>query len=183
MEQALVFASIILGVAVALELENLNRLIRSTKVKWHWAQPIFAVFVLFVIMYFWWTLADDTESRILLGEFVPIMWSMVMLVLLSAVALPDKADEGVDLKEYYVANHRYMWTLVFLFALPLQGQWLVTAWNRSTDLWQFLDMTIADNLAWMIIISLIFIRRWWYVAIAFCILALGPLNWLSRSLG
>ena len=43
MGQALVFASIILGVAVAHELGNLHSLIRSRNVRWYWAQPIFAL--------------------------------------------------------------------------------------------------------------------------------------------
>lgn len=35
MEQALVLASIVLGVGIAFEMENLNRVLRASKVRWH----------------------------------------------------------------------------------------------------------------------------------------------------
>ena len=184
MEQALVFASVVIGVAVAMEIENLNRLLRSPRVKWHWAQPLFALLVVFLIMRFWWTLANDPQGSITLGAFLPVMWSMVLLALLAAVALPDRiGDDGVDLAAYYQANRRYMWLLVLLMGLPLQGQWLYSVWQDSPSFGAFLERTVADNVAWLVIVALIFARRWWLVALLMAVVSLGPIAWLSRTLG
>lgn len=185
MEQALVFASIILGVAVASELNNLHNLIRAPNVRWHWAQPIFAVFILFVITRFWWTLASEPEGKIRLGEFVPIMWSLVVLSLLAAVALPDRIDEkdGVDLAEYYQENRRYQWLLLILTAAPLQGSWLYGVWQESASAGEFFSRTSGDNIAWAIMIAMIFVKRWWMVAVGLAFVSLGPIAWLSRTLG
>jgi len=32
-------------------------------------------------------------------------------------------------------------------------------------------------------IALAFIRRWWVIALGMALLSMGPINWLSRSLG
>ncbi len=182
MEQALVFTSIILGVAVAFELENLNRLLRSKEVRWHWAQPIFAIFVLMILMFFWWSLAKNPEGTISFGAFLPIMWSLVMLVLLSAAALPDKVEGGVDLAQYYQENRRYMWGLLLLAAIPLEGQWFYQVAVTSTSIGEFIGRATGDIVAWTMIIAMMFIRRWWLVAVGFAVLSLGPLAWLSRTI-
>jgi len=182
MEQALVFTSIILGVAVALELTNLHHLLRSKKVRWHWAQPIFAAFVLILLMFFWWSLAKEPEGTISFGAFLPIMWSLVMLVLLSAVALPDRLEDPVDLAEYYLQNRTYMWGLMLLAALPLEGQWLYKVAMQTSSLGEFLGWAGGDLMAWSVIIAMMFVRRWWLVAVGFAILSLGPIAWLSRTI-
>ncbi|KLI63204.1 hypothetical protein [Aurantiacibacter marinus] len=185
MEQALVFASIILGVAVASELGNLHHLIRAKNVRWHWAQPLFAVLVIFFITRFWWTLAADTDRAITLGEFVPILWSLVLLTLLASVALPDKIDpeKGIDLAQYYQDNRRYQWGLILLIALPLQGAWMLGVWQESETVARFLERTMGDNIAWALMIAMMFVKRWWLVAIGMAIISLGPIAWLSRTLG
>lgn len=184
MEQALVFASVVIAVAVAMEVENLNRLLRSRNVKWHWAQPLFAVLVLFMIMRFWWSLADDTSGAITLGEFVPIMWSMIMLALLAAVALPDRiGDDEVDLAAYYQNNRRYMWILVVLAGAPLQAPWLYSMWQESGSFGEYFTRTMGDNIAWLVVVALIFARRWWVIGVLMAVVALGPIAWLSRTLG
>jgi hypothetical protein len=182
MEQALVFASIILGVAVALELTNLHHLLRSNNVRWHWAQPIFAFLVLLILMFFWWSLARNTEGQMSFGSFLPIMWSLVMLVLLSAVALPDRLDEEVDLADYYQENRRYMWGLLVLAALPLEGQWLWSVAMRTSSVGEFAMTALGDLIAWATIFAMMFIKRWWLVAVGFAVLSLGPVAWLSRTI-
>ncbi len=184
MDQALVFASIILGVAVALQLENLHRLLRFAEVKWHWAQPLFALLVLLLLMFFWWSLADNQSGSITLGEFLPIMWSLVLLVLLSAVALPEvEKGETTDLAAYYQANRRYMWGLVLLAGLPLGSEYLYRVATTSQSLSEAFDRGVGDLVAWLVIIAMVFVRRWWQVAVGFAILSLGPITWLSRTLG
>ena len=124
MQQALVLASIVLGVAITFELEHLNRVLRSRAVKWHWAQPIFALFVLLTIISYWWGAAKNPQGTITLGEFLPVMFQLVMLALLAAASFPDKVPEdGLDLAEYYQENRRYQWLLMALFFWSVNLRW------------------------------------------------------------
>ncbi len=184
MEQALVFASIVLGIGVAFELENLNRVLRSKKVKWHWAQPLFALFVLLTIISYWWAAARNAEGSITLAQFLPIMLALVLLVLLAAVSLPDKVDDdGVDLAQYYQDNRRYQWILMSLFFWSVNFRWFVEVWQQGLHFMDFISVVLADVIAGLLIVTMIFIKRWWMIAVAYCVLALGPIVWLGRSLG
>ena len=129
MEQALVLISIVLGVAITFELENLNRLIRARNVRWHWAQATYAVWVLMCVIYFWWMMAAQ-EGELSIAQFMPIMFTLIMLVLMSAVALPDNVPEdGLRMAEYYMENRRYQWGLVVLAMLPISLGWPKAAMN------------------------------------------------------
>lgn len=184
MEQALVFASIILGVAVAFELENLHRLLRSKLVKWHWAQPLFAIFVLLTIVSYWWGLAAQVDGRITIRAFLPIMFALIMLVLLAAVSLPEKADEkAVDLADYYQQQRRYQWFLMALYAWSINLVWFYNVTQEVNNVGDFLRTVAGDLFGGAIMIVMIFVRRWWQVALGMAILSIGPLLWLGRSLG
>ena len=140
MQQALVFASIVLGIAVAFELQHLNTLLRSRRVTWHWAQPLFAFFVLMTMMSFWWMIASGSAAEeITLARFLPIMWVLVILNLLAAAALPDRVpDEGIDLAAYYQENRRYLWGLYLLIFTPLAVNWVSIGVMRSSSLVELL---------------------------------------------
>ena len=184
MEQALVFASIVLGVGIAFELEHLNRVLRAPNVRWHWAQPIFALFVLLTIISYWWSAANQPEGSITLGEFLPIMVDLVLLVLLAASALPDKIEEdGLDLAEYYQDNRRYQWLLMSLFFWSVNIRWIGDVWSRDESLAQFLSVIAGDSLLGLVPIAMIFARRWWQVAAGLAILSIGPAIWVGRTLG
>ena len=184
MEQALVFASIVLGVAVAFELENLNRVLRSDKVKWHWAQPAFALFILLSIIAYWWGAASQPDRAISFAEFMPVMFQLVMLVLLAAVSLPDKVgDEGVDLAEYYQSNRRYMWLLVSLYFWSIDIGYLGHVFSTSDTAWSVIARAGPDTAFGLLFIGLMFARRWSIVAVGFAFLALSPILWAARTLG
>ncbi|EAQ30723.1 hypothetical protein NAP1_08085 [Erythrobacter sp. NAP1] len=184
MEQALVLASIVLGVAIAFELEHLNNVLRSKAVKWHWAQPIFALFVLLTIIAYWWGAAKNSEGAITLGEFLPIMFQLVMLALLAAVSFPGQIDDdGVDLAQYYQDNRRYQWILMSLFFWSVNARWFWTLWQRGPSLPDFLAAISGDVIAGFVIFAMIFASRWWQVALGFAILSLAPVIWVGRSLG
>lgn len=184
MEQALVFASIVLGVAVAFELENLNRVLRSKSVKWHWAQPLFALFVLLSITAYWWMAANKPDGPISLAQFLPIMFQLVMLVLLAAVSLPDKiGEEGIDLAKYYRDNQRYQWLLMSLYFWSIHLMYLANLFGQDLPLDLFLLNAVPDTIGGLIIIAMMFVRRWWLVAIGFAIIYLAPVNWAFRTIG
>lgn len=184
MDNALVFVSIVLGVAVAFELEHLDRLIRSKQVKWHWAQPLFALFVLLSIMSVWWMIAGrEIEGPMTLARFLPIMWVLVILNLLAAVSLPGSIpEEGLDLAEYYQENRRYMWGLYILFFLPLGANWINVAARQATSVSEFLLYTSGDLMALAVITFLFFVRNWWLVALGYVGLASLAANWMVRTI-
>ncbi|VVT19300.1 hypothetical protein [Erythrobacter sp. EC-HK427] len=184
MQQALVFASIVLGIAVAFELQHLNTLLRSKRVKWHWAQPLFAFFVLMTMMSFWWMIASGSaEEEITLARFLPIMWVLVILNLLAAAALPDRVpDEGIDLAAYYQENRRYLWGLYLLIFTPLAANWVSIGVMRSSSLHELLPYVMSELPPLAVIIFLFFARRWWMVALGYLGLAFLLVNWLGRSL-
>ena len=184
MENALVFVSIVLGVAVAFELEHLNNLLRSKNVKWHWAQPVFALFVLLTIMSFWWMIASTQDrGEITLAQFLPVMWVLVMLNLLAAAALPDKVpEEGLDLAQYYQDNRRYMWGLYFLVIAPLGANWVIVGIRRARDFTDVLPYIGSELLPLALVTMLFFATRWWLVALGFAGLGIVVASWLTRAL-
>ena len=184
MEQALVLISIVLGVAITLELENLNRLIRAPNVRWHWAQPIFAFFALMMVLVFWWMMAARRDTgAITLGEFLPIMGLMIILVLTAAVALPDKVPEDgrLDMADYYMANRKYQWGLVLALVAIIGLGWLATLTSRH-GLLEALIRGWGEWVPMLIIIWMIFADKWWKVGVGYAAMAFIPITWLSRTL-
>ncbi len=180
MEQSLVLVSIVLGIALAFELENLDLLLRSKKVRWHWAQALFAVFVLLTIMSFWWMVASTKiDGPITLVRFLPIMWVLVILSLLAAASLPREIpEEGIDLAEYYQDNRRYFWGLYLLMFTPLAYSWV----SQATDLADFGNRALGEALPLACIVLLFFAKRWWLVAVGFAGLGLLSFSWMFRTL-
>ena len=184
MEHALVLISIVLGVAITFELENLNRLIRAPNVRWHWAQPIFAFFALMMVLVFWWMMASSGDKEaITLGEFLPIMALMIIIVLIAAVALPDKVpEEGqLDLAEYYMANRKYQWGLVLATVMVIGGGWMATLITRHG----FVEAMLRGWGEWvpmLLVVWMIFANRWWKVGVGYAAMSFIPIAWLSRTL-
>lgn len=183
MEHALVFASIVLGAGVAFMLENLNRVLRSKRVQWHWAQPAFALLVLLQILSIWWGLAGRPDKTMTLGAFLPILYVLVVATLLSASAMPDEVpEEGISMGEYYLANRRYQWTLYALVMAPFAVEQTVRAvmqneWTAATVLHVALEVSFP-----IVTIAMIFLRRWWQVAVGLLLLSVGPISWVTRTL-
>ena len=183
MEQALTFASIVLGVAVAFELSHLNTLLRSNKVKWHWAQPLFAFYVLLTIMSFWWMIASRQAEPVTLAMFLPVMWELVLLTLLAAASLPDKVPEaGLSLAQYYQDNRRYLWTLFLLAFVPLAANWIVLSALRTSSVADFIAQAGGEFVPLVFMTILLFARRWWLVAVGMAGLGFTVVTWLSRTI-
>jgi hypothetical protein len=184
MEQALVLVSIVLGVAIAFELEHLNKVLRAKNVKWHWAQPLFALFVLLTIIALWWGAANQPEGSLTFGEFLPIMFQLCVLALLAGVSFPDSVpEEGLDMAQYYQDNRRYQWILMNLYTWTVHIGYTVRSARTSEDLTEFIMMVGPDTFGVLVITAMIFARRWWQVALGFAILSLAPAVWVFRTLG
>ena len=182
-EYVAVLASIIIGLALVDILVSLNRLIRAGRaVRWHWAAPAGAVLVTMTLIQIWWGLYQPEAAPMTIGQFLPILVQLVILFLLAAAALPDEATpDGFELKAYYHRNGPYFWSL-FTAALG----WLIVVEGVQAALdGEFADFFSGRGGDWLVLavfVSLIFVRRLWWHAIAFAFLSLGPIGWLSRSL-
>ncbi len=184
-ESALVFASLIVGLAVADQLNSLHRLLkRRHVVRWDWLTLWVAGLALLTQVQVWWGIAGQPAGSVSIGAFLPTLVTLIVLFLLAAVSLPDEVpEEGTDLKAHYAAQHGYIWSL---YSLALGWLTLVNIVRYSSE-----DRSLAGTLGYKggdllvlaVMISLIFVRaRWWHVA-AMAVLSLGPLGWLSRTLG
>lgn len=183
MEQALIFASIIVGVAVSDQIVSLNRLLRAdAPVRWHWALPLTALLILLTNVQIWWSLAGGLAPKVSIGEFLPTLVQLILVALLSAASLPDKVDEdGIDLRQYYDRHARYIWTLFALALLWAELVALVTALRDDQSLLDLLSNRSIDLVAIGVMVALAFVRRRWLVAAGIAFLFLGPLSWLSRT--
>jgi hypothetical protein len=184
MEQALIFASIIVGVAVSDQILSLNRLLRSeAPVRWHWIVPIVALQVLMTNVQTWWLIAGAHLSSISIGQFLPMLIELILLALLSAASLPDRVpEEGIDLHQYYRRHARYLWLLYALSLVWFQGYGLVRSLDAGVGLGKWGAAHVGDGVALGVMLTLAFVRRWWLVAIGLALLSIGPLHWLSDTL-
>ena len=184
-EYVSVMASIIIGLALVDVLVSLNRLIRAGRqVRWDWAAPLASLLVVLTLIQIWWGLYQPTDRGMTIGQFLPLFVELVILFLLGAAALPDEVPaDGIDLKTYYDRNGPYFWSLFTAalgWLLVIGAVQVIVNGNSVMDL---LEGRLVDFLILGVFASLIFIRRRWWHAVAFVILALGPIGWLSRSLG
>lgn len=179
------FASIIVGVAISDQIVSLHRLLRSgVPVRWHWAQPWFALIVLLLNVMIWWDIVGGEKGAVTIGEFVPILGQLIILALLTIATLPDRlGPEGVDLATFYQSNRRYQWGLL---ALALVWDIVFDVVDRIRDGAGHLDAIYQrseDGIVLAVMIALVFTRRWWLIAIGMALLSMGPIQWLSRSIG
>lgn len=184
-EYTSVLASIIIGLALVDILTSLNRLIRAAgSVRWHWAAPLSALLVALTIIQLWWSTYSPQDAAMTIGQFLPLLVELVLVFLLAAAALPDEIPPGgLDLKLYYDRNGPYFWSL-FTAALG----WLILVAGaktlaRGVGIGDLVVSRLDDLVVLAVFASLIFVRRLWWHAIAFVVLAAGPVNWLSFSLG
>ena len=184
MKDALVLVSIVLGVAITFELEHLNKVLRAPGVRWHWAQPAFALFVLLSSISFWWNAASIKQETLALGEFLPVMFQLIMLALLAAAAFPDRVpEEGIDLAQYYQNSRVYQWVLMNLYFWSIHIAYVYKVAMRTGDFGTFAMQVGPDTIGALILFAMIFLKKWWQVAIGFAFISLAPLIWLTRTLG
>lgn len=183
MEHALVFASIIVGVAVSDQVMSLNRLLLARdRVRWDWAPLAVALAVVLTNLQVWWSIASPDARPVSIGGFLPTLVELVLLALLSAASLPDAgAADADDLTAYYERHARYLWTLYALALGWVTAVGVVEA-GRQAGLVAAIQQREGDLIPLAVMIGLIFIRRRWFLICAMLFLSLGPIGWLSRTL-
>ena len=163
-EYLLLFAAIILGLAVTDLAVSLHRLLSAGKrVRWDWLAPLAAIVALLKIVTQWWTwfAAEGLAHGLTFEMFILVLITAVLLFLMAAAALPDDfGDKPVDLREHYSTVSRRFW-LMFL------GHWILGA---AVSIWAQVSIAGAHlkllSPAWLVVpvvLSLVIFRaRWWH---------------------
>jgi riboflavin transporter FmnP len=112
-EYLLLFAAIILGLAIADLAMSIHRLLAAgARVSWDWLAPLAAFVVFLKIVTQWWTWygASRIASGLTFEMFLAVLVASILLFLLTAVSLPDDFGErSIDLRDYYASVSRRFW--------------------------------------------------------------------------
>ncbi len=110
------FITIIYGIMLTDLFSSLHRLIKSWKsVKWHWLPLLAAWYLFMIILKNWWDLAGFQGSSDWMNIFYFVGYGHLLLLIFLSVStvLPDSVGKKeIDLKQYYLDNHRYFWGLM-----------------------------------------------------------------------
>jgi hypothetical protein len=130
-EYLLIFAAIILGLAVTDLATSLHRLLGAKqRVKWDWLAPLAAILALLVILVHWWSWyrANTLANGFTFEQYLLIIVSTVLLFLMAAAALPDESREPIiDLRQHYQTVCRRYWVLFTAHWILVQ---IVSLWTQ-----------------------------------------------------
>ena len=163
-EYLLLFAAVILGLAVCELAIGLNRLLACRgRITWDWLTPLAASLTFLKIVSQWWNwhTAAPLAQGMTFEMFLLVLIGAALLFMLAAAVFPGTAgDGGADLPAHYEAVRRRYWTLFtlhFLLAAAL-SIWLEVQIGHAN-----LRLDSPFLLIVPVGISLIFIRnRWWH---------------------
>ncbi len=114
-EYLLMFASIILALAIGDVTISVNRLLQAGKqVTWDWLAPLAATVVFLKIVTQWWSWfgAASAAGALTFGMYLGVLVGAFLLFLLASTSLPDNIEAtGVNLRTYYESIHRRFWLL------------------------------------------------------------------------
>ena len=182
-DRALIFAGIIVGIAVADQLLSLHRLLKRRRdVTWDVLLLWVAALVMVNLVQVWWSVAGARTVPLTIGDFLPMLVGLVFLFLLAAASMPDEIPaKGIDLRRYYDEHRRYLWTLYSLAGVSLMVTRLVAPQSVQV---KFLSLeNLIDAAALALMISLAVVRnRWWHIAVLAVLTLAGPVRWLSITL-
>ena len=173
-EYLLLFAAVILGLAVCDLAVSLHRLLGAgARVKWDWLAPLAALLVFLKIVTQWWSWygAARIASGLTFEMFLGVLVSVTLLFLMGAAALPDATDEPViDLRTHYEAVSRRYW---LLFAIHWTLATVISIWAQVQIAGARLSLASPVYLIVPLALSLAITRqRWWH---ALCLIGLTAL--------
>lgn len=151
--------TIVYGLVITDLFSSLHKLIRARKkVKWHWLPVATAWYVLHIILKNWWNLTSTAGSSHWNNIITFLLYAhlMILLFLLVSACLPDSVPEaGVDLKTYYLQNHKYIWglmcgiiimgILISSFRISLTGEQLNTSYYITNGIILLLTAWLSLN--------------------------------------
>ena len=176
--------TVINGLILADLFGSLHKLIKARKlVKWHWFPLLFSWNMFLYIINNWWAFTsppkDPEEYNIL--HFLAYAHVEILYYLIISAALPDKiGKKGIDLKEYYYANHKYLWSLMTAILMSLQLINIIKAIEKSDPI--NTPNLIANIMFILFAILLILYKKYWLHATILVIYTLGAFSNISNHL-
>lgn len=139
-----VLISIILGLAVTQILQGFRDLMQArSRLTTYWPLVLWAILLLLICIQEWWAMFGwrDYPDWTFFG-FSLVIAQVVGTYLVAALVLPDVAGDGpLDLRAYFFANHRWLFTLGAFTVLAsiakdrvLSGRWPSPALNLVMEL-------------------------------------------------
>jgi hypothetical protein len=117
-EYALGLFTVLIGLAIADIAMSFHRLARRRpRIAWDPLALMATLYAVLIAVGMWfdlWSVRGIAETRNFFFYF-SIVVELFVVFLLAAASLPDEPDDGANLRDYYLENSRYFWTLVLLF--------------------------------------------------------------------
>jgi len=171
-EYLLLFAAIVLGLAISDLAISLHRLLNAgRRVHWGPLAPLAGIVAFLKIITQWWNwyAAQSLAPSLSFEMFIGVMVGAVLLFLIAAAALPEvgEGEAIVDLPAYYDSVRRRFWLLFAAHFVVVTG---VSIWAQMRIAVAHLDPRSPAYLIVPAAVALAFIRaRWLHVL---CMIAL-----------
>jgi hypothetical protein len=184
-EYLLIFAAVILGLAVCELAIGLNRLLAAKgRIKWDWLTPFAALLAFLKIVAQWWAwhAAVPLAAGIDFEMYLAVLASAALLFMLAAAAFPGTAgDGGADLRAHYELVRRRYW---ILFTLHFLAASAISIWLQVQVQGASISLASPVYLIAPVGLSLIFIRNlWWHTAALIGLCLVYFLAYFGSTLG
>lgn len=183
-EYILPLVSVISGLAITDTLVSFHKLLRARdKVKWDWMPLATALLAILSVLETWWRFYSLQNEIFFhsLGGFLPLMFQLILLYLLNAASLPDVVKETpVSLRDFYIQNRKYFWSIFSLYVFITATINLVSFFLKNgvefqrlvvsiIILFAFISLVFTTNrkihAAIILAFSVIFIYEWWTITL------------------
>ena len=152
-EYLLPLVSVLIGLAIADLVASLHRLLKARdRVRWHWLPLQWAAVTFLILLAYWWSFYDVAQAAVWnnLFAFGSHIALLIILYLIAAAALPDRADEeNLDLLNAYLKQRRYFFGLYALYF----AYSLVDVWLRTGVLWRPLNWLVLVYVAVFLLLA------------------------------
>jgi hypothetical protein len=164
------FVTIVLALALSDLVQSTHRLLRARdKVKWDPLTPLLALSTFLGLLAAFFALWGDARfDRLTYYGLVAFMAGPTVTALAAFAVLPDDVPaQGVDLRQFYFDNRRYLAVLFILLAIndviwTIRWAVMMNALNRADFWWQFAPVA-TTNAA---LIAAMYVSKSWRVQLA-----------------
>jgi hypothetical protein len=177
-EYLLLFASVVLGLALAELAVGVNRLLRDwDRVKWDWLAPMAAALAFLKIVTQWWTWhsVERFAAGLTFEMFLTVLIGTMLVFLISATPLPEVAEDGIDLRKHWDRVGKRYWSLFLIHWLLSTS---VSLWAQVMILHRTLNLFTPVMLLGPVMLVLILVRNRWVQAAGILLFA-GLFLWQS----
>lgn len=177
-EYLLLFASVVLGLALAELAVGVNRLLRDwDRVKWDWLAPMAAALAFLKIVTQWWLWhsVEQFAAGLTFEMFLTVLIGTMLVFLIAATPLPEVKEDGVDLRAHWDKVGKRYWALFLL-------HWLLTLsvslWAQVIILHRTLNLVTPLMLVGPVMVALMLVRNRGFQAAGILLFA-GLFLWQS----